>query len=137
MNYKIIAIAERIIWFVFYLILEHIFSIEVYFDDAVKSIIATMLSPILCVLIGEMIFKIAYGLTGSIHSTYDPPIIKSITHWKIRSILFIIIILLEKIGLWKLLLIPLVNLISAILIEGNDTFSKWLTDKLLEPWITK
>jgi len=35
------------------------------------------------------------------------------------------------------MLIPLVNLISNILIEGNDTFSKWLTDKLLEPWITK
>lgn len=131
MNYETVERIDRAISILVYAILSWKFSISILYEDPLKNIFTTIFLVIFCEIIEKIIFKIAYSATGILSYTWEDPLTKSVTHWKIRAILFILVFVLKILGFWNLILPPIIDFLYLHL----ETFVKKNWDNFIDNFL--
>ncbi|MEW4413835.1 hypothetical protein [Clostridium sp. AN503] len=104
---------DFIFWLIYFL-LNAWFSIEINFKDPWEQLISVFVGSGICYAIDKILYTIAYEITGDITSKYDGYHYRSAVHWGVRTLLFLIVILIGSTGLYRIILEHLTHLVYKI-----------------------
>lgn len=120
-----------ILFYCIYLYINYNFTIKVTYTDITEQLIGIITITFLGGILDAIAYNIAYSITGTITSSRDEYFSKSAMHWFIRIMLWSIITILGKTGLFTIILTPLIQWLSTNYKSQLDELGRLLKNPFL------
>lgn len=94
------------LFFIIYTLMGYYFSITLKFDNPIENILGIFVCIAFSNFINEILYIIAFEITGCFTSRLDGYSYRSSVHWGIRIVLMAAVMIVAKTGLYESILTP-------------------------------